>query len=58
MRPRHQLVEKGNYHDTFPPSKDALLGVNGSASHGAGHKGSQGVLDEEMLSTDDDEPDD
>ncbi len=58
MRQRHQLVEKGNYNDTFPSSKDALLGVGGSASHGAGHEGSQGVLDEGMISTDDDEPDD
>jgi len=57
-RIRVQVVEKGNYNDSFPPLKDALPGVQGSASKGTGHKGSQGMLDEENASNDEDEPDD
>jgi hypothetical protein len=53
-----QVVERGNPNDSFPPLKDALPGVMGSASKGDGHKGISGSLDEEMASNDEDEPDD
>jgi len=53
-----RVVEKGNPNDSFPPSKDALPGVMGSASKGKGHQGSQGLPDEENASNDEDEPDD
>jgi len=56
--PRPQRVELGKYNESTPPMimNNALLGVEGSAS-GIGHKGSQGFLDEEKAS-DEDEPDD
>jgi hypothetical protein len=53
-----RVVEKGSPNDSFPPSKDALPGVMGSASKGEGHKGTSGSADEDMASNDDDEPDD
>jgi hypothetical protein len=53
-----RVVEKGSSNDSFPPLKDALPGVMGSASKGEGHKGTSGLLDEEMASNDEDEPDD
>ena len=53
-----QVVEKGSPNDSFPPLKDALPGVQGLASKGTGHKGSQGMLDEENASNDEDEPGD
>lgn len=53
-----RVVEKGNPNDSHPPLKDALSGVMGSASKGNGHAGSQGSLDEETASNDEDEPDD
>jgi hypothetical protein len=57
-RIRAQVVEKGNHNDSFSPLKDALPGVKGSASKGTRHKRSQGLLDEEKASNDEDEPDD
>jgi hypothetical protein len=56
MTTRLRVVEKGNSNDSV--SQDALVGVNGLASQTAGHKGSQGILDEEKASGDEDEPDD
>jgi len=53
-----RVVEKGSPNDSLPPLTDALPGVMGSASKGKGHNGSQGLLDEEMASNDEDEPDD
>ena len=53
-----RVVEKGSPNDSFPPLKDALPGVMGSASKGEGHKGTSGFLDDEMASNDEDEPDD
>jgi len=53
-----RVVEKGNLEDSPTPSADALPGVMGLASTGKGHNGSQGLLDEEMASNDDDDPDD
>lgn len=52
-----QLLEKGVLHDLHSPSCDALPGVGGLASARTGHKGAQGLLDEEET-TDDDDPDD
>lgn len=57
-RIRARVVEKGNHNGPFPPLKDALPGVKGSASKVKGHKGSHGLLDEEKASNDEDEPDD
>lgn len=53
-----RVVKKGNPNDSHPPLTDALPGVMGSASEGKQQKGSQGLLDEEMSSNDEDEPDD
>jgi len=53
-----RVVEKGSLDNSLPPLTDALLGVMGSASKGKGHKGTQGLLDEEKTSNDEDEPDD
>ena len=57
---RQLRVKKDASYNKFPPphSHDALLGVNGSA--GKGHNGSEarGLLDEEMIGNDEDEPDD
>jgi hypothetical protein len=53
-----RVVEKGNPSDSHPPLTDALPSVMGSASKGKGHGGSQGSLDEETASNDEDEPDD
>jgi hypothetical protein len=53
-----RVVEKGSPNDSFPPLNNALPGVMGSASEGKQQKGSQGLLDEEMSSNDEDEPDD
>jgi len=51
------VVEKGIPSNSFPPLKDALSGVLGSASQRAGHTGYQGVLDEEKVLNDEDDPD-
>jgi hypothetical protein len=51
-------LKKGSPNDSFPPLKDALPGVIGSASKGKGEKKFKGLLDEETASNDEDEPDD
>ena len=51
-----RVVEKGSLDTSIPPSTGALPGV--MASKEKGHSGSQGPLDEEKASNDEDDPDD
>ena len=51
-----QLPENGVPHDII--SNNALPGVGDSASARAGHKDTLGILGEEGISIDDDDPDD
>lgn len=52
------VVEKGSPKYLLPPSEDALSSVKKTALNGKGYQSSREMVNEEITSNDEDEPDD